>query len=322
MEAGTHQSSGTTSWLKIKNPHYSQAEGRHDCLRSGGRGRIGRGGSDLNCCWYSREQQHLTQIFETTPEDLSVDEDIPTHIGRLLQEVSWEGNAKHYRAGGRGRENVLTAEVFQSLDFLPREAFLGRILRSAHGARAAVEVVSREVEVSTVRLLPGDVFLSKAGDFSVQPDVEIQSPSVYCLVEAKRLQSGSFQTEQLTREYLATIQEAQKRGKTALMLIVLPTPPPVRVKKHGNIEIQAAIANYLEPVIDRCEHRFDPCSTLVERVGSVVAYTTWHAIAASITSGVDSFAGESISVKGSIERLAKAALTAVAWHGRRGAATT
>ena len=43
----------------------------------------------------------------------------------LLDELSWEGNAWKYREGGLGLENVLTAEVFQALDFLPREAFLG-----------------------------------------------------------------------------------------------------------------------------------------------------------------------------------------------------
>lgn len=47
----------------------------------------------------------------------------PTLIGRLLHEISWEGNARPYREGGRGRENVLTAEVFLVLDFLPAQLF-------------------------------------------------------------------------------------------------------------------------------------------------------------------------------------------------------
>ncbi|MBD2648195.1 hypothetical protein H6G92_18560, partial [Nostoc foliaceum FACHB-393] len=43
-------------------------------------------------------------------------------IGRLLQELSWVGSTiKEYRDGGRGFENVLTAEVFLALDFLPRQ---------------------------------------------------------------------------------------------------------------------------------------------------------------------------------------------------------
>jgi len=63
---------------------------------------------------------------------------LPTTINRLLAEVSWEGSKiANYKVGkahegGRGFENVLTAEVFNALDFLPREHFLGSILASAH----------------------------------------------------------------------------------------------------------------------------------------------------------------------------------------------
>ncbi|MBE9020222.1 hypothetical protein IQ272_29640 [Chroococcidiopsidales cyanobacterium LEGE 13417] len=40
-------------------------------------------------------------------------------LGRLLEELSWVGSTiGSYRTGGRGLENVLTAEVFQALDFL------------------------------------------------------------------------------------------------------------------------------------------------------------------------------------------------------------
>ena len=41
----------------------------------------------------------------------------PSAMGRLLEEISWEGNARKYRHGGRGLENVLTAEFFLALDF-------------------------------------------------------------------------------------------------------------------------------------------------------------------------------------------------------------
>ena len=54
-----------------------------------------------------------------------------TMIGRILSEVSWSGKSvKGYREGGAGYENVLTAEVFQILDFLPRSEFLYKILNS------------------------------------------------------------------------------------------------------------------------------------------------------------------------------------------------
>ena len=46
-------------------------------------------------------------------------------LGRLLEELSWAGNTiRNYREGGRGYENVLTAEALQGLDFLPRKVKL------------------------------------------------------------------------------------------------------------------------------------------------------------------------------------------------------
>jgi hypothetical protein len=68
-------------------------------------------------------------------------------LGRLLDEISWEGRSvRGYRGGGRGRENVLTAEVMTALDFLPRASFLGAVLDNAQGADAARAVLASEIE--------------------------------------------------------------------------------------------------------------------------------------------------------------------------------
>lgn len=64
-------------------------------------------------------------------------------IGRLLEEIPWEGaRVKQYRQGGRGMENVLTAEVLLPVTYLPRGPFLAPVLRGAHGASAAVELAA------------------------------------------------------------------------------------------------------------------------------------------------------------------------------------
>ena len=97
-------------------------------------------------------------------------------IGRLLEEISWEGNAKPYREGGRGRENVLTVETFTPLDYLPRTRFLGQVIGSAHGADEARRRVAEEIERVVISLLPGDVFLGRTG-VHVQPDATIITPT-------------------------------------------------------------------------------------------------------------------------------------------------
>ena len=79
------------------------------------------------------------------------DGDNDSVLGRLLEEISWEGSSvSRYRDGGRGRENVLTAEVLAALDFLPRRAFLGAVLGNALGADEARRLLSDQIEDATL----------------------------------------------------------------------------------------------------------------------------------------------------------------------------
>jgi hypothetical protein len=72
-------------------------------------------------------------------------------IGRLLEAISWEGrNVRAYRQGGRGVENVLTAEVLLPLSYLPRDAFLGAVLAGAYGATRPLADLARDIEQADV----------------------------------------------------------------------------------------------------------------------------------------------------------------------------
>ncbi len=129
---------------------------------------------------------------------------IPSIIGRLLEELSWTGSLiTKYRGGGRGFENVLSTEVLQALDFLPRTAFLGSV--ALHdGAAASRQALRDEAEQADFLVLPGEMWL-QAEDIpkvQIQPDAIISTPHVYCLVEAKRIRSSSFQPRQLAREFV------------------------------------------------------------------------------------------------------------------------
>ena len=187
--------------------------------------------------------------------------------------------------------NVLTTEVFQALDFLPRAAFFGRILGSVSGgASETVERLSQEVEQLKFTLLNGDIYLAnrpQRAELCVQPDGVIESSSVYCLLEAKRIKPRAFHPEQLAREYLAVVQEA--RGRRPLLLLVLPEPPPVAVSGHGRLEIDTAVGNYLEHVRSRCEHEFSPDELMRWDVSSVIAYITWPALVEAISAGLREF---------------------------------
>lgn len=234
-------------------------------------------------------------------------------IGRLLDELSWEGNARKYRGGGNGLENVLTTEVFQALDLLPREAFLGRVLRAAEpagfptvDARVALANAAERAEDSSVEVLPGDLLVPDVG-IKAQPDVVIESASSYVFVEAKRIRGGSFQEEQLARELVLAATHGQ--GRQPLLLLVLGEPPPIAVKGQGRFSIEDAIA----AGVDAIEQRLG--RPVRDRAAdTAVAYLTWAGIAEQVDVAMGAYANLDPSTAKAVERIAAVVIDAVARH--------
>jgi len=243
----------------------------------------------------------------------------PSAVGRLLREISWEGNARRYRRGGQGQENVLTVEVFQALDFLPRTEFLGRIISSAQGgSRATLKLLAEQVEELTFSLLPGDIALASdppkgKGRFTLQPDGILQSPFVYCMLEAKRIKRSAFQPEQLAKEFLAVLQEAGNRS--GLLFLVLPEAPPVSVTKCGRLALREAVTNWLPRVHERADGEFPPIAHLCSAIDSTLVYTTWRRIYEEVEDALCKFSSPDPSVNRSVRRLANSVLDAINWHG-------
>lgn len=231
-------------------------------------------------------------------------------IGRLLEEISWEGNAKPYRQGGRGRENVLTTEVFLALDFLPRSAFMGAVLRAATGADEARSAIIRELESAIVELLPGDIRpVDAAGtstSWTAQPDVLIEGRQTICLVEAKRIRSATFQVKQVARTLMALEYLAQ--GRDGLVLLVLPKPPPISVTGHGRLEIVDAAELGLT--------QLDPDQVERLRVFAQrsIAWVTWEQISSMTMSALSEVKLVDASVAGSVRRIAQSIVSAIDWH--------
>jgi hypothetical protein len=240
-------------------------------------------------------------------------------LGRLLAEISWEGNASKYRQGGRGFENVLMAEVWQALDFLPRGQFFGEVLRRMHGS--GIEIprsrLLNEAEEARFDLLPGAQLLSgEPSKFETQPDAIISSPGVYCFVEGKRLRAASFQVQQLAKELVAVCRDAAER--LPLLLLVIPEPPPILVRGHGRQSLRDAIRPDLASVIGRTRN----CSLTVEHldaaIDSTVAWVTWDEIRDGVIANANAFAATVPSaggMHGTVQRLATIIDTAIRWHG-------
>jgi hypothetical protein len=242
-------------------------------------------------------------------------------IRSLLDELSFEGNAKKYRGGGRGLENVLTTEVFSALEYLPRDPFLAGVFDAAEifgvpgmdqdavqAAPANVWTdVRREVESFVMTVLPGDAH-APDWETQVQPDVLITSPADYVFVEAKGTRRGaSFQPEQLYREML--VADANRDGRRATLLVVTAEPPPVLVAGHGRRSLADAVARGHELFQRRHIGAPPPWSLPV-----TLAHVTWARIAERVMSAAEKLRGSSLSKDLAICRLADAVNDAVRWH--------
>ncbi len=240
-------------------------------------------------------------------------------LGRLLEELSWVGSTiRDYRNGGRGYENVLTAEALQALDFLPRKFFFGSVLTGAHEADAARTSLISEIEEAVFTLLPGNHPLVPSGDrhqtqMSVQPDGIIETPSTYTILKAKRIRISSFQPEQIAREFALTIRDAGPRKP--ILLLIIGASPPIKVAKHGKLSLPEAISLYLDSVLVRAEnHSFTPQHARL-LINDVVCWITWHEIAEIVKWQRDLFQTADESMQGCINRLSASVTDAISWHG-------
>ncbi|WP_354146849.1 hypothetical protein [Arthrobacter sp. 754] len=235
-------------------------------------------------------------------------------VGKLLEEISWE-KARDYRAGGQGRENVLTAEVLVGLDFLPRTHFLGAVIEAAQGADDARKILASEAEELRMNFLPGDFSPGPEGHKAklvVQPDAILETPRTYTLVEAKRIRYGSFQPEQLAREYVTLMSKA---GTATPILFLLGVTPPVRVKGNGQLGIAEAVGRFLGPVLDRVgDQTFPSESELMERIPEVFCWLSWPDLDQCVREAANTYVSGHDSGDASVRRISSFIQNAVAWH--------
>ena len=244
-------------------------------------------------------------------------------LGSLLREVTGEPRdhlKRWHENGGLGAENVLTAEVLQGLDFLPRQHFLGAVISELNGnVLLAREKLLVEIERASVSMLAERFCLrssekSHARQGDVRPDGILESPSVFCLIESKR-KGGSFAPEQLAREFVIAAREAEAKGRLPMLMLILGEEPPVRVRDAGRQAVQVAILEKLENVRSMTEGYSKTYAELRVMVDTSVAWTTWGGIADIVRRQMQTCTVESQSVHDSIQRLADAVIGAIGRHG-------
>ena len=222
----------------------------------------------------------MTKIIE---EVKNIEKQNMSIIGRLVEEISWAGqNVKKYRNGGVGYENVLTAEILQALDLLPRKRYFAEIIRRSHGRLSkAKSILIKEMEDAKITFLPGNHYLkpslnSHQKALAVQPDAIINTPKVFTLVEAKRLKTCYFMPQQLAREYVIATRNCKAR--LPFLLLFLRKEPPIKVNGHGRMNIKENILLYLEEVIGFAENYPYSINDSIEMIDDVVSWITWGEI--------------------------------------------
>jgi hypothetical protein len=248
----------------------------------------------------------------TTKQDHSV-------LTQLLQELSWEGrNIKAYREGGRGFENVLTAEALQAIDFLPRLQFLGNILRGAHAGDTGRTILADEAEHCEIELLPGNFYLrpgrkSHSEGVAVQPDGIIKSPSVLCVIEAKRIKSNHFSADQLAREYFLVTRDCGNRRP--LLLLILSKPPPCSWQAMAAMALLTPFGYALPKCTIKPTSIHRPWSNLSAGIKENFAWITWGEMADIVKEQTKTFENQPGSIEKCVTRLSAAFLDAVRRHG-------
>lgn len=240
-------------------------------------------------------------------------------IGRLLDEISWEGSTvKRYREGGIGFENVLTTETFQGLDFLPRKQFLGEVINQLNGgSEKTKQRLVNEIEDAGLEILPGNIYLIPSADshmtaLPVQPDGIISTSTTYSLIEAKRIRSSSFMPEQLSREYITVLREA--KDKLPLLILVLGKEPPVSIQKNGRKSFKEGVLLHLKSVYDRTEDFPYDYDHIVERIDDVVSWITWDQISDIVVEQLGTYQSGDESINNSVKRVANSVIDSVKRH--------
>jgi hypothetical protein len=116
----------------------------------------------------------------------------------------------------------------------------------------------------------------------------------------------------LAREYLAVTREAGRR--TALLLLILGSPPPLPVAGTGRLSIRDAINRHLPTVYGAVGHHPRPLDELTDRISEVCAWTTWQDLAATVAHQRNGLTITEPSIDASIDRLAAAITRSVERH--------
>ena len=245
-----------------------------------------------------------------------------SQIASLLSGISWEGKkvTKKYRQGGRGVEEVLTTEVLLGLGFLPRKPFFEDFVKHlTHTGSSAPFLTSDEIDSLDFRPIPSGRHALRPNAETHQEAIDVQfdamaeTCSSRIFIEAKRIGISSFQEEQLARTFLIALRESDNLAPRVLLL--LGSPPPVKIKQVGRVDVKEGILARIEAVYEKTDYLNLSLAEAESRIDECVAWITWDEIKMSVERSMQQYENPDSSTYAAVKRVAEFVKDSIEWHG-------
>jgi hypothetical protein len=99
-----------------------------------------------------------------------------------------------------------------------------------------------------------------------------------------------------------------------LLLLVLTTPPPIRLAGSGRHEVDAGVAVGLESLCARAGMTAEEYEALLASIPSCVAWITWSEIHTIVMRQKSALSGLPYSIAASLHRTADGVAQGIRWH--------
>ncbi len=146
----------------------------------------------------------------------------------------------------------------------------------------------------------------------VQPDATIWMDDAAVPIEAKGTRTAAqFQKTQLAREYLALMTGPREHK---LLLVIMDSPPPVRIQSAGRVGLLEGVATGLEELCAAAALSAPEVEHLIEAIPETVCWITWQEIRTVVADATATYPCNDVSLAGTLRRLAEGVTGAVDWH--------
>lgn len=99
-----------------------------------------------------------------------------------------------------------------------------------------------------------------------------------------------------------------------LLLLILASPPPIKLTGNGFHEIDAGVAVALDSLCERAGMTVEEYERLRAAIPACVAWITWAEIHAVVERRKEALSGLPSSIASSLHRVADGVAQAISWH--------